>query len=74
VVAATQAATVLFVHSRGLPLPGPGGAAGASGIGWPPLAVGRARLLAAAGAAGFPVPARSATLDGIARLARSVSK
>jgi hypothetical protein len=40
VAAATEAATTLFVFSRGLSLPGPGGAAGSAGFGWQPVAVG----------------------------------
>ncbi|MGH9854015.1 MAG: hypothetical protein ACREBD_29570 [Blastocatellia bacterium] len=40
VAAATEGATTLFVFSRGLPLPGPGGAAGQNGFGWEPIAVG----------------------------------
>ena len=40
VAVATEAATVLFVSSRGLPLPGPGGTAGRAGLGWQPIAVG----------------------------------
>jgi len=40
VAVATEGATTLFVFSRGLPLPGPGGAAGENGFGWEPLAVG----------------------------------
>jgi hypothetical protein len=35
-----EVAAVLLVHSRGLPIPGPGGAPGAAGFGWEPLAVG----------------------------------
>jgi hypothetical protein len=40
VVAAAEIATSALVFSRGLPLPGPGGAAGAGGFGWQPVAVG----------------------------------
>jgi hypothetical protein len=40
VVTVTECASVLLVFSRGLPLPGPGGAAGAHGLGWAPVAVG----------------------------------
>jgi hypothetical protein len=40
VTAVTEAATVLFVFSRGLPLPGPGGTAGRAGFGWQPVAAG----------------------------------
>ncbi len=42
VVAAMEAATTVVVFSRGLPLPGPGGAAGSGGLGWQPVAVGLA--------------------------------
>ncbi len=38
--AGTLLATVLFVYSRGLPLPTPGGSAPGAGYGWQPLAVG----------------------------------
>jgi hypothetical protein len=36
----TEAATMFFVFSRGLPLPGPGGIAGANGFGWQPIVAG----------------------------------
>ncbi|OLB73716.1 MAG: hypothetical protein AUI14_25425 [Actinobacteria bacterium 13_2_20CM_2_71_6] len=67
VVAATEAATVLLVFSRGLPAPGPGGEAGESGFGWSPLAVG---LLA--WAAGLWLTRPTATVDARA-LVRSGS-
>jgi hypothetical protein len=40
VALATEVATTVLVFSRGLPLPGAGGDAGRTGIGWPPVAVG----------------------------------
>jgi len=40
VVAVTEVATTMSVFSRGLPLPGAAGAAGRTGFGWQPLAVG----------------------------------
>jgi hypothetical protein len=40
VVVLSEVSTSAFVFSRGLPLPGPGGEAGASGFGWQPVAVG----------------------------------
>ncbi len=40
VVTCTEAASALLVFSRGLPLPGPGGAVGRAGFGWQPVAVG----------------------------------
>jgi hypothetical protein len=40
VAAGAELVTGVLVHSRGLPLPTPGGTAGASGIGWQPVAVG----------------------------------
>jgi hypothetical protein len=39
-VALSELTTVLFVFSRGLSLPGPGGQAGAAGFGWQPVAAG----------------------------------
>jgi hypothetical protein len=39
-VALSELTTSLFVFSRGLPLPGPGGEAGAAGFGWQPVASG----------------------------------
>jgi hypothetical protein len=42
VVTVTYAATTAFVFSRGLALPGQGGAAGNGGLGWQPVAVGLA--------------------------------
>jgi hypothetical protein len=38
-VAATVLTTTVFVFSRGLPVPGPGGIEGEAGFGWKPLAV-----------------------------------
>lgn len=40
VIASSEIATTLFVFSRGLAIPGPGGRAGAGAFGWQPLAVG----------------------------------
>jgi hypothetical protein len=40
VVALAELATTVLVFSRGLPMPGPGELAGASGFGWQPVAVG----------------------------------
>jgi len=40
VAVATEVSSFVLVFSRGLPLPGPGGAAGRDGIGWQPVAVG----------------------------------
>jgi alkylhydroperoxidase family enzyme len=37
---ATELGTSTLIFSRGLPLPGPGGSAGASGFGWQPVAAG----------------------------------
>jgi hypothetical protein len=58
-----EAGTTTLVFSRGLPLPGPAGAAGATGFGWAPVAVG---LLAWAGGlwlARSTAPARQPSPD-----------
>jgi hypothetical protein len=40
VVTVTEVGGAVLVFSRGLPLPGPGGAAGQAGFGWQPVVVG----------------------------------